>query len=111
MEGMELCRYAFLNTNQIVSEPFIAAAQGPRANGESRRGALYVFRGVVGVVLRPPTIPEGAGTVVLAEGKARGKRQKRHVRVTHTRCIESHQTLCSVLEHQFYDVRFEPSSA
>ena len=56
------------------TEPFMAAPQGPRANGESRRGASYVFRGVVGVVLRPPTIREGAGAVVLVEGKARGKR-------------------------------------
>lgn len=73
------------------TEPFMAAPQGPRANGESQRGASYVFRGVVCVVLRLETIREGAGAVVLAEGKARGKRQKRHVRVTHTHCIESHQ--------------------
>lgn len=108
---MQLCRYAFLNANQIVPEPPIAASRRPGANGQSQRSASYVFRGLVDVVLRPPTTREGAGTVVLAEGKARGKRQKRHVRVTHTRCIESHQTLCSVLEHRFYDVRFEPSSA
>lgn len=56
------------------TEPFMAAPQGPRANGESQRGASYVFRGVVGVVLRPPTIREGAGAVVLVEGKVRGKR-------------------------------------
>lgn len=108
---MELCRYAFLEAKLTEFEPYVAASRKPKASGESRRSASDVFPGVVGMVLRPSTIRKGAGTVVLAEGKAQGERQKRHVRVSHTRCIESHQTLCSVLEHRFYDVHFEPSSA
>lgn len=38
--------------------------------------------------------------------KAAEKPRADHVRATHTRSIESHQTFCEHTAHRFFDVRF-----